>query len=342
MKKTLLVSAIAATVMSTSVFAVEKPAIQAAENLDSMPVVFGNIQLKYDIKNVEAVPASQSYGLKDGGSILGFKHSHDIMPGVKGFYLAEFGWNVDGSPQADTRNFDLYKGYIGAEGDFGKVWAGTDNTAYEDVDVLNTYEQVGVSGDLAKQTRSNTIHYQTKDISGLTVNTTVTMKSKTTEDYEFSTSATYVMGNTTLIGAVSMNSNADKYGYYATGSAAQKAAVGANKNGHHVFGVAFKQSLGDILVVGQMEYQKENQLLVGTKATFTMGANLFNAGLSYSDDKAPGATDTTTSFSVGSKHLLSKFMYVYVEGMYSAKDSGTSSKPDSNTSEMVLGATYLF
>jgi predicted porin len=342
MRKILLVSAFSAAMTTTSVYAVEKPANLAAEKLDITPIVFGNVQLTYHVKNIDTIPSNQSYGLKDGGSILGFRHSHDIVPGVKGFFLTEFGWNVNGAPMAGTRNFSLYKGYIGAEGDFGRIWAGTDLTAYEDVNVLYTYEQIGVSGDIARQTRSHTIHYQTINISGFRLNTTLTVKSKTTEDYEFSSSATYVMGNTTLIGAVSLNSNADKYGYYTTGSAQQIAAVGANKNGNHVYGVAFKQDMGDILVVGQMEYQRNNQIFVGTKATFTMGQNLFNAGISYSDNKAPGATDTTTAFSVGSKHLFSKYMYVYVEGMYSSMDSGTSIKPDSRTSEMVLGATYLF
>lgn len=319
MKKTLIASAIAAATLSSTAFAMD-PASELASKLDSMPTVYGNIQLYYKVQNVEGV--SQTYGLADGGSTIGFKHNHEIAPGLTGFYKAEFDWNV---ALKAAGAFTLDEGYYGVKGDFGKVWAGTDDTAYENVDVIDYSEQVGVAGDIAKQTETGTINYQSPSFNGVVVQTTLGVKSKTADDYEFSAAATYKMGDTTIIGAFSLSDN---------GSNAK------NANGANVYAVAVTHALGDISVAGQLEYQADNQMLLGGIATYSMGKSSFTGGLTYSDSDAPGSSASTIKFSAQAKHNVSDHMYAFVEVAYAAQDSGAATIPDVNTTDLALGAVY--
>ena len=332
MKKTLIASAIAAATLSSTAFAMD-PASELAAKLDSMPTVYGNIQLHYDI-NAVSDGVSHAYGLMGGGSTIGFKHSHEIAPGLTSFLVAEF--DYDAVSKAGGA-FNVDEAYFGVQGDFGKVWAGTDEAAYGSVDVIDYQEQVGVSGDLAGQTQTNTIHYQSASFDGVVIQTTLGVKSSTAEDYEFSATATYAMGDTTIIGGFSLNDNA-----------------GASVSGSNTYGVGVKHSLGDIAVAGQLEYQSENAMLLGGTVAYSMGENTFTGGLSYTDGDsttagnfagiATNGLDSQVKFSAQAKHNVSKHIYAFVEFAYAAnthkRTAGTDL--DVNETDLVLGAVYAF
>ena len=93
MKKTLIASAVAAT-LSTSAFAMDSASDLAAK-LDSMPTVYGNIQLAYYYADSD--PGTYGNALVDNGSTIGLKHEHEIAPGLTGFLKIEL----------DTAEFSL-------------------------------------------------------------------------------------------------------------------------------------------------------------------------------------------------------------------------------------------
>ncbi|MDX5300129.1 MAG: porin, partial [Gammaproteobacteria bacterium] len=83
MKKTLIATAIAASMASFAVSAADAK-------------IYGNIQLALPYADTETgTETESSYGLKDNGSTIGIKGSHEIAPGLKGFFKAELEFAAD-------------------------------------------------------------------------------------------------------------------------------------------------------------------------------------------------------------------------------------------------------
>ncbi|PID43819.1 MAG: porin [Proteobacteria bacterium] len=303
MKKTLIASAIAAVTLSANTFAMD-PTTELAERLDAMPTFYGNIQLAFT-----ATDNGDNWDedFFDNGSTLGVKHSHEISPGLEGFLKAEFEFDAD-DKKASSGLSKLDEAYIGLKGDFGKVWFGTDDSAYENVDVINHNEAIGIAGDLAGVHEGDTLQYKTPEIAGgLAVQLTFEMESSAKHDGAISIE--YAMDGITLIGAYAL---ADE--------------------GDDAYGLAVTAELGDITVAAQFENEDDINLY-GVNAVFVMGDNQFAAGVAYADDD----TDEVLGISGQALHNLSDNMYVYVEGYYEDVDS----RKDAETS-LALGATYSF
>ena len=170
MKKTLIASAIAAAALSTSVFAMDsKPAAELSEILDSMPTIFGNIQYVQVNTDVNDVT---SHDFKDNGSTIGFKHKHAITEDVEGFLKAEFHFGADDENGGGFSGLD--EAFIGAKGDFGSIQAGTDDTVYEWVDMMDSGEHAYISGELAADKEGDNLQYESPTImDALTLGVTV-------------------------------------------------------------------------------------------------------------------------------------------------------------------------
>ncbi len=293
MKRTLIASAIAAATLSVNAFAV-----------DSMPTFYGNIQLAYS-----AVDNGDNWDedFYDNGSTFGIEHSHELSPGLEGFLKAEFEFNA-ADKNASSGLSGLDEAYIGIKGDFGKVWVGSDDTAYENVNVIDHYETAGIAGDLAGVQEGDTLQYKTPEMGGgLAVQLTFEMESSAQHDGAISIE--YAMDAITLIGAYAL---ADE--------------------GEDSYGVAATAELGDISVAAQFENQDETNLY-GINAVAVMGDNQFAAGVAYTDLDA----DEILAVSGQALHNMSDNMYVYVEGLYEDVDSA-----DDATITLALGATYSF
>ena len=96
MKKLLIASAItAATFSGLSMAATTEQAMNVSDlaaRMDAMPTIYGNIQLAWDFTSVKEAGQnrdSSNSGIDDNGTTIGFKHSSEIAPGVKGFYKLE-------------------------------------------------------------------------------------------------------------------------------------------------------------------------------------------------------------------------------------------------------------
>ncbi len=307
MKKTLIASAVAAAALSTSAFAMD-PATALAERLDSMPTIYGNIQL---VQVWEDDGSDEKSSLVDNGSTLGFKHTHEISPGTTGFFKAEFHFDGDEPGAGLGEKFD--EAYIGVKGDFGQIWVGSDDTAYENIDVIDIYEAVGIAGDLAGVQESNTVQYKTPKIGGgLTAQVTYVADDPSggSQGHVGALSVAYEMDAISVIGAYAM----------------------AEGNGEDAFGLAVKAALGDITVAGQYEHEDESDLFA-VNAVAAMGKNQFAAGVAFGEDNS----NDIMAISAQALHNMSDNMYVYVEALYEDDDS----KAD-ETLTLALGATYAF
>ncbi|MDG9669162.1 porin [Hahella sp. CR1] len=321
MKKTLIASAVAAATISSTTFAMD-PASELAARLDSMPTVYGNIQLVQSYVNVDnGSTESSNTDFADNGSTIGFKHKHEIMPGVEGFLKAEFDFNADDkkNPQTntgtDTNSFELDEAYIGAKGDFGTVLVGSEDTVYEWVDQIDLFESVGVAGDVAGMAEGDTLHYYSPSFSGFTVGATKSLEGGST--YTASLAAKYEMEGLQVV-----------LGY----------AINDLDNGEDVIGLSGSYKFGDFKVIGQYETQDKNQDFWALGGVYTMGATQFAVAYGMRDYESD-AEDT--EITLQALHNLSDNMYVYVEYDLLTEEPAGGGK-DTDTDTFNVGATYAF
>ena len=319
MKKTLIASAVAAaTLASTSVFAEEAP----------MPEFYGNIQLAWAGETTDNGTTESSVNeFADNGSTLGIKHSHAISEDVTGFLKAEFHFDAD-DKKNESLGEELDEAYIGVKGDFGSIQAGTDDTVYEWVDIMDMYEYTGLEGDLATQKEGDNIQYYSPEMSGLTVGVTVPVDS----DSEFggALAAKYAMDNIEVVVAYGL-------GREESGSESGDA-----------FGLGVTFGLDDLTLMAAYESKGEDTVggvdadngsdYMAFMAQYAMGANNFALGYSVDSYDATGAEDTSSIY-VQALHNVSDNMYVYLEYLTVTDSDGTK---DLDVETLALGATYSF
>ena len=218
MKKTLIASAVAAAALSTSAFAMD-PASELAAKLDSMPTVYGNIQLAWAHTDVDP-GNSETTGLVDNGSTIGFKHSHEISPGLTGFLKAELEFDADDKAGNGGLNaFD--EAYIGVKGDFGKVWVGSDDSVYEqNIDyVVNFFEyaEYNIGGSYSTG-EGDLVQYVSPSMGGFSAFGAVQINSNEDQGsaYPYQLGVSYAVDAVTV--ALAMDSN-DGYTAYSKGVA---------------------------------------------------------------------------------------------------------------------------
>jgi predicted porin len=341
MKKTLIASAVAAATLSSTAFAMD-PASDLAERLDSMPTLYGNIQLAWAGETVDNGTTENSTNeFADNGSTFGIKHEHAISDDVTGFFKAEFHFDADEGGYSDHGNGTdadshgglgekLDEAYIGVKGDFGSIQAGTDDTVYEWVDIMDMYEYTGLEGDLATQKEGDNIQYYSPEMSGVTVGVTVPVDSDT--QFGGALAAKYAMDNIEVVLAYGL-------GREETGVESGDA-----------FGLGVTVGLDDLTLMAAYESKGESSVgnvdqndgtdYMAIMAQYAMGAN--NFALGYSMTEMDGTTDPESdSIYVQALHNVSDNMYVYLEYLMTS-DSDNTPASDVDTDTLVLGATYAF
>jgi len=333
MKKTLIVSAIAAATFSGSVLAMES-ASELAAKMDSMPQVYGNIQ--YVVNHINVDGAGSTIEHADNGSTLGVKHDHEIAPGITGFFKLELeGINADNKSKSNGID-SLDEAYIGVRGDsFGQIWVGSDDGVYERAVVqIGNFHEVGSDIFSAGTTsEGDQVQYQSPSFGGLILGAGVQINGDgesagANKSYPYQLSATYAVDALSL--AVAMDSN--------------EAAAGSNEN---TYGLAATYSMGDLSVTGEFQTRSDDKDILGVMGVYTMGANQF--ALSYQVQDVDATGDKNDTIILQALHSLSDHMYVYVEGYlsnadgatYYADPDGTSATGDERTIASV-GAVYYF
>ena len=337
MKKTLIASAVAAAALSTSAFAMD-PASELAAKLDSMPTVYGNIQLAAIYADgetsVKGTPGSttgaSAYEFIDNGSTIGFKHSHEIAPGVTGYLKAEF--EFDGDRQKGAGN-GLNRGdqaYIGAKGDFGDVKAGSYDTIVEDaIDdaVADLFEALYGTDSFTPTDEGDTITYTTPSMSGFKVavaaqvngeNDNTTKKNGRIASMAV---ASYEMDQTKVSLAFDSADNTD-----------QKS----------VYGLAVTQGLGDLTVGASYQTQDDMGDIYSLSGVYVMGANQFILAYQYGDYDNKVAIADSNRLTAQALHNVSDNMYVYVEAQLADTSAQSVGGTEFEGTSMALGATYVF
>jgi len=325
MKKTLIASAIAAATLSTSAFAMDA-ATDLAEMLESMPEIYGNIQLAHattDTDGVGGAPDKTTHELEDNGSTIGFKHSSAISEGVEAFFKAEFEFEAD-DEDSSTGLSKVDEAYIGVKGEFGSIQAGTDDTVYEWVDMVDTSEFTGINGgEIAALKEGDNIQYVSPEIAdGLIVGVTAPVDSDTA--FGGAIAAKYAADNLEVALAYSLGR--------------EEGTVDAEDT----IGLAGTYSMDDITLIGQYETNDDLDF-IGVQGMYTMGQNVFalGYGLTTFDDSS---LEDQSSIYVQALHNLSDNMYVYLEYTtttdFLAEDAIANDGVDKD--QLALGATYAF
>jgi len=296
------------------------PASDLAEMLESMPEIYGNIQLAHESVDLDG---DTSHELHDNGSTIGFKHSSAISEGVEAFFKAEFEFDAD-DEGSSTGLSEVDEAYIGVRGEFGSIQAGTDDTVYEWVDMIDTSEYTGVSGgEIAALKEGDNIQYVSPEIAdGLIIGVTAPVDSDTA--FGGAIAAKYAADNLEVVLA------------YALGR--EEGAIDADDT----IGLAGTYSMDDITLIGQYETNDDLDF-IGVQGMYAMGQNVFalGYGMTSFDDSS---LEDQSSIYVQALHNMSDNMYVYLEYTtttdFLAEDATANDGIDKDV--LALGATYAF
>lgn len=345
MKKTLIASAVAAAALTTNAFAMDQ-ATDLSERLDSMPTVYGNIQLAHFWNEAEdasgnTIAADSGHEFADGGSTIGFKHSHQISEGLTGFLKAELEFDADdkagtldvkdaagnktGTVKAPGAT-QLDEAYIGVKGDFGSVQVGSDDTVYEQmINITDTSEQIGLGGYLAANGEGDNVQY-VGSFDAITVGLTHPIDDTSdTASTQLAAKFSADMFSVALAYAMSRDAGATK--------------------GQDAIGFAADANIDDLTL--QLQYETQDESASGAndggdylavQGLYSMGANTFALGYGISGTDATGAEDETTIYAQA-LHSLSDNMYVYLE-VAMTDDYGNVA--DQENTATAVGATYSF
>lgn len=322
MKKTILASAIAAATFSGAALAQES----------NLPTVYGNIQYALTHTDVENVGSEIEHF--DNGSTLGLTHSHEIAPGVTGFFKAEMEFQADDKATSSGLS-KLDEAYIGIKGDsFGQVWVGSDDSRYEAAidEISNYFEALGSGTKAGHDTgEGDLIQYTSPNFAGLQLHGAVQVNGDGEskggkKSYPYQLAATYSVDALEL--AVAVDSNDGGYSY---------SSAGTSVNNENTYGVRASYVAGDLRVTGSFQTRKDVGDAWGLFAGYSVGANTFAAAYGFQD--ADGTNAETSTITLQALHNLSSNMYVYVEGGLENADNGTT---DTDTTTLALGATYYF
>lgn len=345
MKKTLIASAVAAAALSTSAFAMD-PATELAEKLDSMPTIYGNVQIvatyedvKY--KNVQGAPerGMSDYGMADNGSTIGFKHSHEVAPGLTAFAKIEFEYSATEKQDANQGGGgglgETDEAYLGLKGDFGSVWVGTNDTIYETwvEDVTDHYEYFGVVGEAEANfgnTEDRTVEYVTPSMGGFQLGAAYQMNGQASVDPATGGKVrdNLIVGANYSLDALSLalvygNNESDPTG---------KGAYG--------FSAAYEM---DAMKVGfSYEIQEDHWSTASLLGVYTMGANQFALSFAMGEEDGTGRKGEVTTITMQALHNMSDNFYVYTEAQIGESENISGGNYEASGSQAVLGATYVF
>jgi len=312
MKKTLIASAIAATLASNAM-AMDQ-ATDLAQRLDSMPTIYGNIQLVHLSTDDDA---TTDHEFQDNGSTIGFTHESAVSEGLTAFMKAEFEFDAD-DKGSSTGISNLDEAYIGLKGDFGSVQVGSDDTVYDWIDMLDTYEAVGLGGGLAEQKQGDNIQYVSPEIAeGITLGLTAPIDSDS--NFGGALAAMYSMDNLSVALAYAMGRE-------------------ETADTEDTIGLAASFGIDEITLIAQYETQTDTADVFGLMGMYTMGQNTFALGYQMTSFDPSGSEDQSDIY-IQALHNLSDHSYLYLEYLMQTDVDGAK---DSDLDSLAIGAAYAF
>jgi len=309
MKKTLIASAVAAT-LSSGAFAMDNSHAEKLLGMfDTMPKISGDIEIFGQYTDTGTNTGSTNDGIMDDvDSTVAIDHSTAISEETTAYVHVELNYNatVNGS------GFSSDESYLGFKGGFGDISFGTDDSVYESVDIVDYSENLGgvASGDLLGANESQTINYTTPTIGD---NMTASASIQTDEDQD-------------NIGAIVIA--------YAEGDVTFNFGYGMNDVAEDVLGLSGSYTMDDLTLSAQFETQDESGDYMGLLASYAMGANTLNFGFM---NFGPETGDDTTGITGSVVHSLADNVYVYVEALLQSSDTDANEMDQFN-----VGMAYSF
>ncbi|MCC4272528.1 porin [Marinobacter nauticus] len=341
MKKTILASAIAAATFSGAALAQES----------NLPTVYGNIQYAISHDNYDGGPSSVDHF--DNGSTLGVTHSHEVAPGITGFFKLELE-GIDADDKAESSGIDgLDEAYIGVKGDsFGQVWVGSDDSTYESAidEIANFYEvgsmNIGGGYDTGE---GDLVQYKSPSFGGLTLGAAVQVNGDDKDggkSYPWQLSAVYAVDALELAFAIDSNDGSLDY---STNGVDSDGNSTLNDNNENTYGLRASYTVGDLRVTGQYQTRKDVGDVFGVMGVYAIGKNQFALSYERGEEDGDAGDDKKDVITLQALHNLSDHMYVYVEGYFGGGDDvyeyEDSQGNDAVTDERTLaavGAVYYF
>lgn len=331
MKKVSLASAIALSVAAGPVWA-SADVDEVTHRLDVMPEVYGALSLAFEHNDTRDDVTGSETSFKDNESFIGVRHSHEIMPGLNGFGRAELWFDAD----QDQRAFDNFEyAYFGVEGDFGRIWAGTDDTVYQQqIDHIanffqsefrNPGEPRNIPGPFDTG-RSNLLQYSSVESNGWQLHGAVQLNEDGDEQVQedegkesrpFQLVTTYSSGNWQW--ALGMDSNDG----------------GSGPDNENTYGFRGSYQGDQLGVTAQYQRRSDVANVMGLLTSYTIGPNRF--ALSWERGKEEDTNERTFVYSAQVQHHMSEHLSLYVEAFQSESDKSTA-----DTRDMLVGATYHF
>jgi len=308
MKKTLIASAVAAT-LSSGAFAMDNSHAEKLLGMfDTMPKISGDIEIYGQYTDIDGVADNNDGITDDVDSSIAFDHSTAISEETTAYAHVEFLYNstVEGSGLGSDES------YVGFKGGFGDISFGTDDSVYESVDIIDYSENLTglAAGDMLDAEESQTINYSTPTI-GDNIVVSATIQTDEDEDNIGALVAAYSEGDVTF-----------NFGY------------GMNDEAEDVIGLSGSYTMDDLTITGQFETQDESGDFMGVLATYAMGANTLNFGIMTF---GPEDGDDVTGISGSVVHSLADNVYVYVEALLQSSDDDGSEMDQFN-----VGMAYSF
>lgn len=354
MKKTLIATAIAAVAFSGTTLAqsaansADSRADELASRMDSMPQVYGNIQLAAVYDDYDG--GSHESQLADNGSTIGVKHDHVLAPGIVGFFKAELEFDADNkASNGGLNSFD--EAYIGVRGDsFGQVWVGSDDSTYEAAidEISNFFEVASLNIRGPYDTgEGDLVQYMTPSFGGLTLGAAVQFNGdgdgeKNKKSFPYQLSAVYEIDALELAFAVDSNDGGENY-----------SSNDPSFNNENTYGLRASGNFANLRVTGQFQTRKDVADIYGLMGVYTLGKNQFAIAYEYKeldgDSEPANGESKNDTITLQALHSLSDNMYVYVEGyigggdnVYEYEDSAGNDAVTDQRTVAAVGATYYF
>jgi len=320
---------------------------EVTHRMDMLPEVYGQISLAYEHNHTNDGVTGGKSRFKNNESFFGARNQHEIMPGLDGFFRAE--WWFD--PNDEDNTFEnLEFAYIGVDGDFGRVWAGTDDTVYQQqldhvADFFESEFRVGAEGvDQPRNIpgpydtgRSRLLQYSTPVNNGWQFHGAVQLNEDGDQDVleeegkssrPFQLVSTYQSGNWEW--ALGMDSNEG----------------GTGPDNENTYGGRGTYERDQWSMTAQYQRREGIGNVFGFLSTYSIGPNQFafayERGRGKDDEMADNDGfwledgERVHTYTVQVMHDLSEHMRLYVEGHQAESDDNAHRR------DLMIGAAYSF
>ncbi|MDN3576095.1 porin [Chitinimonas viridis] len=280
-------------------------------------------------------------------SRLGFKGDENLGDGLKAFWQIEQGLRPD---DAATTNFASREGWVGLQGDFGKVGLGRGKTPYTNmVDWFDIFDgaigaaaTASYSVDSIQDSRfSNAVRYDSPNLSGFNLSGM----------YSFGENKTSTTGSSDGFSGLASYSNGPIKAGLSYGQQRNLAGVSGNKKSAWQIGGIY--TLGDLGLglayqagewrTAGVDYDRDT---VTTTVTYKIGAGTLRAGAQFAaeaDVNGKSAADSDfTRYAIGYKHGLSKRTYALVEYSALSADKSIAGAAVADQRGLAVGLMHTF